>query len=49
MQTKHNSFYMVIFPQRYRTFTYPWVDPLDGHHLHAALLQAIGEHGAEDG
>lgn len=27
---------------------HPGMDPLDGHQLHAALLQAIGEHGSED-
>lgn len=24
------------------------MDPLDGHQLHTALLQAVGEHGSED-
>ena len=29
--------------------THPGMDPLDGHHLLAALLQAVGEHGPEHG
>lgn len=28
--------------------THPGVDPFDGHQLHAALLQAVSEHGPED-
>lgn len=40
---------MAIILRRYRSVTHPWVDPLDGHHLHAALLQAVGEHGTKDG
>ena len=28
--------------------THPGMNPLDGHHLHTTLLQAVGEHGPEN-
>lgn len=39
---------LVMLVKKGQRRAHPGMDPLDGHQLHSALLQAIGEHGSED-
>lgn len=48
LQNKCMSIQTIESVERRSRGTHPGMDPFDGHQLHAALLQAVGEHGPED-